>query len=63
MKIFIATKNQKKLIELERILSPLGFDVLSEKDFSKTFPDPVEDGFTFEENALIKARDGLKIPV
>lgn len=60
MEIFIATKNQKKLIELERILSPLGFEVLSEKDFSKTFPDPVEDGSTFEENALIKARDGLK---
>ncbi len=60
MKIFIATKNQKKLIELERILKPMGFDVLSQKDFADVFPDPIEDGTTFEENALIKARDGLK---
>ncbi len=60
MKIFIATKNQKKLIELERILKPMGFDVISQKDFPVNFPDPFEDGSTFEENALIKARDGLK---
>ena len=32
MKIFIATKNQKKLKELDRILSPMGFEILSEKD-------------------------------
>lgn len=60
MKIFIATKNAKKLSELERILTPMGFDVLSQKDFSKKFPEPIEDGTTFEENAVIKARDGLK---
>lgn len=60
MKIFIATKNQKKLSELERILSPMGFDVLSQKDFDRDFPEPVEDGTTFEENAIIKAKDGLK---
>ena len=33
MKVFIATKNQKKLVELGRILEPMGFEVLSEKDF------------------------------
>ena len=60
MKIFIATKNQKKLLELERILVPMGFDVLSQKDLNHDFPEPVEDGTTFEENALIKAKDGLK---
>lgn len=60
MKIFISTKNQKKLIELERILKPMGFEVLSQKDFSKNFPEPVENGTTFEENAIIKAKDGLK---
>lgn len=60
MKIFIATKNQKKLTELERILIPMGFEVLSEKDLSETFPDVVEDGTTFEENAIIKASAGLK---
>lgn len=60
MKIFIATKNQKKLTELERILIPMGFDVLSQKDFDKDFPEPIEDGTTFEENAIIKAKAGLK---
>lgn len=60
MKIFIATKNQKKLCELERILIPMGFTVLSEKDFNGKFEEPIEDGATFEENALIKARSGLK---
>ena len=60
MKIFIATKNQKKLCELSRILVPMGFEVLSQKDFSEEFTEPVEDGTTFEENAIIKAKDGLK---
>ncbi len=60
MKIFIATKNQKKLAELERILIPMGFEVLSQKDYKNEFPEPIEDGTTFEENAIIKAKDGLK---
>ena len=66
MKIFIATKNQKKLCELERILIPMGFEVLSEKDLSETFPDVEENGTTFAENAIIKAKtvyDIVKIPV
>jgi beta-glucosidase len=37
MKVFIATKNQKKLVELGRILTPLGFDVVSEKDLYETY--------------------------
>lgn len=60
MKIFIATKNVKKLNELERILIPLGFDVLSIRNFENDFPDVEETGETFEENALIKARAGLE---
>lgn len=59
MKIFIATKNAKKLKELKRILEPMGFDVLCEKDLDKPFLDAIEDGTTFEENALIKAKSGL----
>ncbi|MBE6787622.1 MAG: RdgB/HAM1 family non-canonical purine NTP pyrophosphatase [Ruminococcaceae bacterium] len=59
MKIFIATKNAKKLKELKRILEPMGFTVLCEKDLDKPFLDAVEDGKTFEENALIKAKSGL----
>ncbi|MBO5211814.1 MAG: RdgB/HAM1 family non-canonical purine NTP pyrophosphatase [Clostridia bacterium] len=59
MKIFIATKNQKKLKELKRILIPMGFDVLCESDLDFEFKDAVEDGLTFEENAIIKAKSGL----
>ena len=60
MKIFIASKNKKKLKELKRILIPMGFDVLSETDLDFPFLDAVEDGQTFEENSIIKAKSGLK---
>ena len=60
MKIFIATKNLKKLAELERILIPMGFDVVSERDLENEIPEVEETGTTFEENALLKARSGLK---
>ncbi len=60
MKVFIATKNQKKLKELERILIPMGFEVLSERDLENPIPDVIEDGTTFEENALLKASSALK---
>ncbi len=59
MKVFIATKNQKKLVELRRILEPMGFCVLSEKDLAKPLDEVEETGTIFEENALIKARAGL----
>lgn len=60
MKIFIATKNKKKLIELERILTPLGFEVLSEKDLDSPLEEIEETGTTFRENALLKAKAGLE---
>lgn len=60
MKIFIATKNQKKLTELERILTPMGFEVLSEKDLDRPLEEIEETGTTFEENAVLKATAGLK---
>ncbi len=59
MKIFIATKNQKKLVELSRILLPMGFEVVCEKDLPKPLPEVEETGTTFEENAILKARAGL----
>ena len=60
MKIFIATKNHNKLKELERILIPMGFEVLSENDLEKPLPEVEETGTTYEENALLKAHSGLK---
>ena len=59
MKIFIATKNQKKLVELERILTPMGFDVICEKDLDFPLDEVEETGTTFEENAILKAKAGL----
>ncbi len=60
MKVFIATKNQKKLVELTRILLPLGFEVLSEKDLDSPLDDIEETGTTFKENAVLKAKAGLE---
>lgn len=60
MKIFIATKNQKKLRELKRILEPMGFTVLCEKDLENPLTEVDETGTTFEENALLKAKAGLE---
>ena len=55
MDFFVATKNLKKLAELKRILSPLGINPLSERDFDREFPEVIEDGETFTDNAVIKA--------
>lgn len=60
MKIFIATKNEKKLKEIKRILEPLGFETISEKDLRQPLEEVEETGKTFEENALLKAEAGLK---
>ena len=60
MKFFIATKNKHKLIELERILVPMGFEVFSANEIHSDYPDVEETGLTFAENALIKARAGVE---
>ena len=56
MKVFIATKNQKKLVELSRILEPMGFCVVCERDLDKPLEEIEETGTTFAENAMLKAR-------
>lgn len=60
MKILIATHNLKKRAELERILSPLGIDVVTDTEVGCTLRDVEEDGTTFEENAFIKAKAGCE---
>ena len=61
MKIIVATHNEGKLAEIRRILEErLGADAADIELVSAGslgLPDPVEDGVTFQENALIKARD------
>ena len=53
-KIIFATGNAHKIIEIRMILEDLGMEILSQKEAGIT-ADVVEDGKTFEENALIKA--------
>lgn len=53
-KIIFATGNKNKMTEIKMILSDLGVEILSQKE-AGIEADVVEDGTTFEENALIKA--------
>ena len=52
--VVIATRNAGKLREIQAILSPLGLKILSLRDFPDV-PEIIEDGQTFEENAVKKA--------
>lgn len=52
--IIFATGNKNKMIENRMILADLGCKILSQKE-AGIQADVVEDGQTFEENALIKA--------
>lgn len=53
-KIIFATGNAHKMEEIRMILADLGMEILSQKEAQIT-ADVVEDGTSFEENALIKA--------
>lgn len=55
MKIIFATGNKDKLREIRAIFGELGIEVVSMKEAGINV-DIVEDGKTFAENALIKAR-------
>ena len=54
-KIIFATGNEGKMREIRMILEDLGTEVLSLKEAGTTL-EVQEDGETFEENAVIKAR-------
>lgn len=58
--VFVASRNAKKIEEMERILAPLvpGVSVVGLDDVA-FYEEPVEDAPTFEGNALIKARAGF----
>ena len=53
--LVLATRNEGKAREFREILKDLPVRILSLGDFPD-FPDIIEDGMTFEENALKKAR-------
>lgn len=60
MNFLIATHNMKKRDELERILAPLGINVLTAEQAGVDLTEAEENGSTFEENAMIKAKSGCK---
>ena len=55
-RLLLASGNRGKLGELNRLLSPLGIEVVA-PDAVGGIPDVVEDGDTFEHNAAKKARE------
>lgn len=62
VKVLVASGNAKKLVELQTVLNELGVEgveLVSLNDIP-AYPEPVENGLTFAENALIKAREGAK---
>lgn len=60
MKLLVASNNAKKLAELERILDAHDVDGVELVPLGavESYPEPVENGRTFADNALIKARAG-----
>ena len=55
MKLVLASKNKKKLVEMNAILNQLGIEVCSEAEAGVDV-DVEETGTTFEENSLLKAK-------
>ncbi|MBQ2676033.1 MAG: RdgB/HAM1 family non-canonical purine NTP pyrophosphatase [Clostridia bacterium] len=60
MRFVAASKNKKKLIELNRIMQPLGIEVVSEASGEFTLPEVEETGATFLENARLKAVSAMQ---
>lgn len=58
-RVVLATSNPGKVEEMQLTLKDLGFKVLPQSSFD--MPEAVEDGLTFVENALKKARHACKL--
>ncbi|WP_068084590.1 RdgB/HAM1 family non-canonical purine NTP pyrophosphatase [Polycladidibacter stylochi] len=57
-KLVLASHNKGKLREIEAMLAPFGYEVLSAGDLN--LPEPEETGTTFEANAALKALAAAK---
>lgn len=62
VRLLVASRNAKKLAELRRVLDSAGIDGIEPIGLDEVpdFPEEPEDGATFKDNALIKARSGWK---
>jgi XTP/dITP diphosphohydrolase len=58
--IVLATRNTGKIREFKRLLGDFPVEIKSVKDFGP-LPPVVEDGETFEDNAVVKARQTARI--
>lgn len=62
MKLLLASHNKKKIAELQALMCTVSPDIevvsMSDIGFNEEI---IEDGATFEENALIKSRTGAKL--
>jgi len=66
MKFLIATGNTNKIAEIREILTPLKIQTITPADLDFELTEPIEDGTTFLENAMIKAKsyaEQTKMPV
>ncbi|MFQ5731751.1 MAG: RdgB/HAM1 family non-canonical purine NTP pyrophosphatase [Planctomycetaceae bacterium] len=59
MEIVLASRNVKKIAEIDALLAPHGIRVLRASDFD--LPDVVEDGETFADNSAKKARETASV--
>ncbi len=57
--VVLATRNKGKIRELSSLLSPFNLEVIGLDSFPD-LPEVLEDGLTFDENALKKARETAK---
>ena len=67
MRIVVGSRNQHKISEFKKEFSKINIEVVGVDEvlIDKNVPDPIEDGNTFKENAIIKAKyyyDLTKIP-
>ena len=58
MKVVLATGNAGKVTEMQQQLHEFGFEVVPQSQYD--FVEAIEDGLSFVENALIKARHACK---
>lgn len=56
-KVFVASTNKNKICHIESKLLSLGIEILNMVDFN--IDEPIEDGRTYEENAIIKAENAF----
>lgn len=58
-KVVLATSNKGKVAEMQLTLQEFGFDIHPQSEFN--IPDAIEDGLSFVENAIKKARHASQL--